>query len=295
MGISSFDGLALLSLSGRGQMGDEILCFGRPELFLTKQYLQQLVHGLSLSWTSDEIDRIVESKYGERFLERAGFRTIRCLDASQYEGADIVHDLNKPIPATLEGVTNFLYVNGTIEHVFDIGTALHNVTRLLRVGGTVLLTGPANGQCGHGFYQFSPELFYRFFEVNGYENARVYVIGRKHPHRWFHAKDPRQLKRRVEFMTMEPTEIIAIARKARDLSSLEIPQQSDYAQDLWQANLAEANTDKWSPKKWTLSSVFNNKVRFPFAVGLRYFAGTGMPVLDRHPAFEHIDPFSRPL
>ena len=272
-----------------------ILSFGRPELFLTKRHLQELVRGLGLSWSSEEIDRIVESKYGERFLERAGFRTIRSLDASRYEGADIVHDLNEPIPTTLEGVTRFLYANGTIEHVFNIATALHNVTRLLCTGGTALLTGPANGQCGHGFYQFSPEFFYRFFEANGFEDARVYVVGRKNPHRWFYAKDPRRLKQRVEFMTMEPTEIIAIARKVRELSSLQIPQQSDYAQDLWQADVTEPSNSKWSPKKWTVSSVLYNKVLFPCAVGLRYFAGIGMPVLDRHPFFESIDPLRREL
>ena len=135
--------------------------------------------------------------------------------------------------------------------------------------------------------------FYRFFEANGFERIRIYVVGRKHPQRWFYAKDPRQMKRRIEFMTMEPTEIVAIAHKARAVSQFVTPQQSDYAQILWNSN--DPKPGSWSPRAPTLSSVFHNKVQFPLAVALRYVAGIGMPVLTRHPFFEPVDPFSKAL
>jgi SAM-dependent methyltransferase len=283
-------------LGRSGWTGDEILSLGRPELFMTKQQLQHLVGGLKLSWAEPEIVQIVESKYADLFLQRAGFRTIRSLDASNYEGAEIVHDLNEPIPEALEGTTRFLYANGSIEHVFNVAMALQNIARLLSTGGTALLTAPADGQCGHGFYQFSPEFFYRFFEVYGFEDARVYVVGRKYPQRWFRAKDPWLMKDRVEFMAAEPTEIIAIARKTRGHSLLDKPQQSDYEHGLWHVDAVKPNNNnKWSPKRRTFSSILGNRVLFPCAVGLRYFAGIGMPGLDGHPFFEHVDPLRTQL
>jgi hypothetical protein len=294
VGISALEGLVLLSLRRRPQIGDEILCLGRPELFMSEQHLRDLVAAMGLSWKPGDIARIANSKFGELFLEQAGFRTIRSLDASEYEGAQIIHDLNKPIPDELRNSTHFLYSNGTIEHVFNIAIALHNIVQLLCVGGTALLTAPANGQCGHGFYQLSPEFFYRFFEVNGFEDTRVYLVGRKSPQRWFRAADPRVLKRRVECMTVEPTEVVAIARKARELPAPVTPQQSDYAQLLWhtpQDDLA----GKWTPKKSKIASTFYNRILFPCAVGLRYFAGTGMPGLDRNESFEMVDAYGSEL
>ena len=291
MGISLIEGVALLSLARNRQIGDEILCLGRPELFISERQLKSLAAKMELKWSDDEIAHISDSKYGEPFLERVGFRTIRSLDASEYEGAQIIHDLNVPISKELEGSTRLLFANGTIEHIFNVATSLDNITRLLCAGGTALINGPANGQCGHGFYQFSPELFYRYFEANGYEDARVYIVGWKFPQRWFRAIDPRSLNQRVEFMTVEPAEIVAIARKVGSLPASVTPQQSDYSLDLWN-KADEVRSRKWSPRKKSISSAFYNKVIFPASVGLRYLAGIGMPVLDRHPCFEAIDPFS---
>jgi hypothetical protein len=288
MGISALEGLAILSLRQTSQVGDEILCLGRPEFFMSEKHLRDLVKAKGLSWTPADITRIASSKFSESFLEQAGFRTIRSLDASEYEGAQLIHDLNKPIPDELRNSTRFLYSNGTLEHVFNIATALHNVAQLLCVGGTALMAAPANGQCGHGFYQLSPEFFYRFFEANGFEEVRVYLVGRKFPQRWYRAADPRVLKQRVECMTVEPTDVIAIARKARDLPAPVTPQQFDYAQMLWQTT-EDDQTRKWTPEKLKITSAFQNRIVFPGSVGLRYLLGAGMPGLDRNESFQLVD------
>ena len=55
---------------------------------------------------------------------------------------------------------------GTLEHVFDYPTALRNAMRMVRVGGHLILNAPVNNFPGHGFYQISPELFFRCFHDN---------------------------------------------------------------------------------------------------------------------------------
>ena len=213
MGISLAEAHVLFSLKRRGALGDEFLSLGRPEIYISKRELQGLVSAYDLSWSENDISRATSAAYAEPLLQLLGFRTVRSLDISAYQGANIIHDLNWPIPKEFEATTTFLYGNGTIEHVFDIATALKNVVRLLRVGGMVVIAGPANGYCGHGFYQFSPELFYNVLSLNGFDHVRVYIVGRSYPQRWFRAANPKELKRRVEFMTTEPTDIIVIACK----------------------------------------------------------------------------------
>jgi SAM-dependent methyltransferase len=112
----------------------------------------------------------------EPFLELLGAGDVKALDVSAYEGADILHDLNEPIPDELEQRFDLVFDGGSLEHVFDIRTALQNYMRMVGPGGRLVILTMANNHCGHGFYQFSPELFFRAFsEANGYRVERLHV------------------------------------------------------------------------------------------------------------------------
>jgi SAM-dependent methyltransferase len=109
-------------------------------------------------------------KYCETLLSHLGATSVDSIDASSYEGATIVHDLNKPLPADLSEHFDSVIDFGTIEHVFDVPQVLRTYASLVRDGGIILIATQADGCCGHGFYQFSPELFYRFFATErGFE------------------------------------------------------------------------------------------------------------------------------
>ena len=85
------------------------------------------------------------------------------MDASSFEGATVVHDLNLPITEALKGRFDVVCDAGTIEHVMNFPTAIRNCMEMVRVGGHLILGTPANNFFGHGFYQFSPELWFRLF------------------------------------------------------------------------------------------------------------------------------------
>src|SRR4029077_10267153 len=89
--------------------------------------------------------------------------SVETLDYSTYEGASIVHDLNSPVPASLHGRFDAVIEAGSLEHIFNFPMAIRNLMRMTKVGGWVFITTVANNLCGHGFYQFSPELIYRIF------------------------------------------------------------------------------------------------------------------------------------
>ena len=95
----------------------------------------------------------------------------------------------------------------------------------------------ANNHCGHGFYQFSPELFFRIFQPeNGFETRAVILV--KHPFPGselsktqicFQVKDPAISGRRSTLVTRSPLGIMVHAVKIGSKSVFEqYPQQSDY-------------------------------------------------------------------
>lgn len=117
------------------------------------------------------------SEYCEKlFLGYFGATEVDSIDASNYEGASILHDMNKPVVENLHNQYDTVFDGGTLEHVFNIKQAFENVSNMCKLGGQILHVLPANNQCGHGFYQFSPELFFSLYsEDNGYKDTEVEI------------------------------------------------------------------------------------------------------------------------
>ncbi len=60
--------------------------------------------------------------------------------------------------------------------MFNIAQALENCVKLCKIGGQILQAVPANGECGHGFWQMSPELFFSLYsERNGFIETEVFI------------------------------------------------------------------------------------------------------------------------
>jgi 2-polyprenyl-3-methyl-5-hydroxy-6-metoxy-1,4-benzoquinol methylase len=76
---------------------------------------------------------------------------VSSIDASDYENATYVHDLNVPIPDHLKGQFDLVDDGGTLEHVFNFPVALRNCMEMVKVGGHLLLNVPTNNFVGHGF------------------------------------------------------------------------------------------------------------------------------------------------
>ena len=103
-------------------------------------------HGLG-----SKVTEIAAEPFTEHLFALLGSASVRSIDYSGYEGADIVHDLNEPIPASLVESCDTVFDGGSIEHIFNLPIALANLMKLVRVGGTVLSVNGANNFLGHGF------------------------------------------------------------------------------------------------------------------------------------------------
>jgi len=173
-------------------------------------------------------------RYAEPFFRVLGAQRLESMDASAFEGATVVHDLNQPVPEALRGQFDVVYDGGTLEHVFDFQTAIRNCVDLVKIGGRVILHTPANNYFGHGFYQFSPELFYRMFcSDNGFVMERMIAMEYGPRRRWFEVRDPASLRARTQLVNPFPVLLYVQARKQDESKLFErCPQQSDYAR-IW--------------------------------------------------------------
>src|SRR5215469_1265494 len=191
--------------------------------------------------------------------------SIVSFDASDYEGATYVADFNLPLVhnKAYDTVVDF----GTTEHIFDVAQALRNIDSLCKEGGQILHMLPANNYCGHGFWQFSPELFFSLYsDRNGYSSTEVFVIKESDPETWYKVKIP-DGHRRINLKSSFPIIVACRTIKLKQLSEKSV-QQSDYVY-IWKN---ESKTQATVPKKrksffrrWTKPIVKRWKLLLPSA------------------------------
>jgi SAM-dependent methyltransferase len=177
-------------------------------------------------------------EYADRFWQEfLDVKNVQTMDYSEYENASIVHDLNHPVPERLHGQFDAVIEAGSLEHIFNFPVAIANLMRMTKAGGRVFLSTPANNLCGHGFYQFSPELMYRVFSPeNGFEQTKVVFIEGSYPSMErtpirgaYQVADPATVHSRVGLVSERPVTMIVDSKKTRDVEPFaEPPQQSDY-------------------------------------------------------------------
>lgn len=115
--------------------------------------------------------------HAEELFEYLGATNVESMDISSYEGCTIVHDLNNPVPEYLHDQFDTIVDGGTIEHIFDVKTMFENIKTMLKVNGTFISITTANNFVNHGFYQFSPELFFTVFSREaGYDIISVELM-----------------------------------------------------------------------------------------------------------------------
>lgn len=237
MGIIKSNAEFYLAARARGVDFTRTLTLGRQRLYVSQPELASLAH----RYRPDLIDQLSDLRRGEpadgfltRFLD---VRDLRALDHSDYEGAALTHDLNQPLPLDLHEQFDVVIDSGTLEHVFNLPVAIASCMQVLKRGGTLFLSSPANNMCGHGFYQFSPELWFRLFRnVNGFTLTRLALVTHPFPGielspktTWYDVTDPADVGARVPLMTATPAILMLEAKRAEVGAVLVTPpQQSDY-------------------------------------------------------------------
>jgi SAM-dependent methyltransferase len=189
VGIGRGGARLLLAEAAKRPFSGQVLQLGRQYVFFDDDSLQKFARLHDVKLKSEFVDANKRTApLGPSYIDdgtffaRLGFRVVESCDASSDEAPTHVFDLNGKIPDELIGRYDVVYDGGTLEHVFNIPNALRNIHQLLKVGGRIIHCSPSSNYVDHGFYMFSPTLFFDYYSANNYEicEANLFEHTKKH-------------------------------------------------------------------------------------------------------------------
>lgn len=250
MGLDIRTAELLLHSRNIGVDFSKVATLGRQRLMLRPSERKRL-----RGWIGTGLDG---DQYADSFLRMLGAVAPQAIDASQYEGAEIIHNLNVELPAELHDRFSCLIDGGTLEHVFDIKRSMASCMQMVRVGGHLIICQMANNCMGHGFYQFSPEFFFSTLTPqNGYE---LRFIALNEGGVWYEPKAPSQIGERVQARTRDETQIFVVAQRVSGVVPFQTPpHQSDYAPNLGRTEEVQAKAPR--PSTVTLARRFLGRIK----------------------------------
>lgn len=247
-----YNSVRFLLEAGRGsECFTDTVTLGRQWLLHTDApSLASLLSEYGYPTSEQQAEAIIRDGNGfcEPLFRALGARRVDSIDYSSFEAATITHDMNQPIPDHLKSTYTAVVDGGCLEHVFNFPVAIRNCMEMLAVGGKFLSITVGNNWMGHGFYQFSPELFFRIFEpANGFEMERLIVVDIMGGGHWYEVSDPSRVRRRVCAQTHGPIDLLIQARKIAEVPVFAtVPQQSDYA-TAWEKSSGNVDSSRSSP------------------------------------------------
>jgi hypothetical protein len=234
VGISVHGAKFLLHARSAGVDFGNLAMIGRQGLFVTPAEMRQAFDDFGERPTDAEIDAICDGGvgYSEALFAHLGASRTDSFDASDFEGATFTHDMNTAIPERFHEQYSLVLDSGTLEHIFDFPTAIRNCMEMVRVGGHFVAITPANNFFGHGFYQFSPELYFSVLSPdNGFELRTMMAFEETKDAVWYEVRRPRDVRERVTLLNAEPVYLCIIAQRTqRGPIFARPPQQSDYVE-----------------------------------------------------------------
>lgn len=176
MGISR-GAVSLLAMTLGGDLGrGRVVTFGVQKIGAAGSDIRRILraHGISVP------PEAAGSGNGKVVSQAAlfamlGYRRIDSIDYYPDEEPSLVLDLNLPLPPNIGSDFDLVYDGGTMEHCFNTAQLLRNAASLTAPGGMVIHHVPMNNWVDHGFYQFSPTLFFDFYQASGFVDLEMKI------------------------------------------------------------------------------------------------------------------------
>lgn len=163
-----------------------VLVVGKQEVWGTEAEVVRWLKESGLGPASCEVQLALKPDFRRlQFIQDTslfklmGFREVVNLDNSDYEGAELIWDLNRPVPGELLakiGRFDLVIDSGCLEHIFNVPQVLKNFYQLAGDNGVVIHILPSNNLVDHGFYMFSPTLFQDYYSANRWRIVSHYFF-----------------------------------------------------------------------------------------------------------------------
>jgi hypothetical protein len=177
----------LLGHLARLQGRPDILSLGYPDLLISPAFVERFfpqLSGVKIPTRSDS--EVVARGHGRppgtvfydafAFFEALGGK-LTVIDFADLGHGEKVVDLNQPLsqnrrdPQSWHNRFDIIIDPGTIEHCFNVATAMENIVSMLRASGFVFHQDAISFP-NHGFFSLSPTFFVDFYASNGFEIAQ---------------------------------------------------------------------------------------------------------------------------
>ena len=183
MGIAPYVAETIIREHKKRPITGTVLLLGRQTMFFSPDAAIAMIRGLGVTPTETDAAKIeidqqtLRSGEGPFILDEAFFRllgvaSVRALDYSAYEGADIIHDLGDPIPKHLENFADFILDGSTLDNMFNPAQGLMNIAQLLKPGGRVISVNMASAHYAP-YSIFTPFWFLDYFAANDFADYQV--------------------------------------------------------------------------------------------------------------------------
>ncbi len=160
-----------------------VLFIGRQTTYLDEPSLGRLLNKYGLTVPPGfkyEYDTETRGANGLRlitdrcFMRSIGVEKTDFLDVTDYEGAEIVHDLGYPVPSSMTERYDFIYNGGCFDNMFNPGVAIINLSKMLRPGGRVVCLESASSW-NTPYLMFSPAWFWDYYVTNAFTDCKIYM------------------------------------------------------------------------------------------------------------------------
>lgn len=173
MGLGVTNLTRILQVFKENGVSEKSLCMiGKQDIHISWDVLMEIVHNYGFYYDEEIYERIksIQPIDSYELFEMFGISGgVNAVDFSEYEGANIIFDLNKDLPENLKGKYDYVINGGTLEHVFDVAKAMCNISDMVKPGGVIIHITPFAGLSNHGFYSFSPTFFQDYSVANGFQ------------------------------------------------------------------------------------------------------------------------------
>lgn len=123
-----------------------------------------------------KIDRAESYITDDTFWRSLGVEQFDVMDISNYEGANIIHDLCQPIPSDFEERYDFIFNGSVLDNLFDPAAAMRNMTRMLKTDGR-LATAEMASNLAFEYLIYSPDWFFDYYLCNNFGDCKTYICG----------------------------------------------------------------------------------------------------------------------
>lgn len=166
--------------------GDGLL-IGRQTVPLTLAQARTLLgqEGIEINPNFDPdapwvMDKDTRASKGHGYISDRGFFAmfsdvrLQTLDVTDYEDADIIHDMHIPVPDRMAEQFDFIWNGSCLDNMFDPATAMKSTARMLKPGGRAICMEMLTNHF-EAYVTFSPAWFFDYFALNEFADCKVYT------------------------------------------------------------------------------------------------------------------------